>query len=128
MFIVGPSQNASLISNITHNLTEAGTTIASVVAHALEVGAAEVEVSGVAERDWVQKVEGGGQSFLADPDCTPGYYNNEGRPMGRREQLNTGRYPEGPVAFFHLIDAWRTSGDFEGLEFSPRDAVAGRQG
>ena len=47
LFIVGPNQNASLISNITHNLTEAGTTIATVVAHALEVGADEVEVSEV---------------------------------------------------------------------------------
>jgi cyclohexanone monooxygenase len=128
MFIVGPSQNASLISNITHNLTEAGTTLASVVAHALEIAADEVEVSGAAERDWVRKVEGGGQSFLADPDCTPGYYNNEGRPMGRRELLNTGRYPEGPVAFFQFIDAWRTSGDFEGLEFRTNDAGAGRRG
>jgi hypothetical protein len=26
-------------------------------------------------------------------------------------------YPEGPVAYFQYIDAWRTSGEFEGLEF-----------
>jgi cation diffusion facilitator CzcD-associated flavoprotein CzcO len=123
MFIVGPSQNASLISNITHNLTEAGTTIAAVVSHAVEVGADEVEVSEAAERDWVKTVEGGGQSFLADPECTPGYYNNEGRPMGRRELLNSGRYPEGPVAFFQLIEAWRNSGDFEGLEFRTNGAA-----
>jgi cation diffusion facilitator CzcD-associated flavoprotein CzcO len=128
LFIVGPNQNASLISNITHNLTEAGTTIAAVVARTLEVGADEVEVSEAAEGDWVRTVEGSGQSFLADPDCTPGYYNNEGRPMGRRELLNTGRYPEGPVAFFHFIDAWRTSGDFEGLEFRTNGAVADRRG
>jgi cation diffusion facilitator CzcD-associated flavoprotein CzcO len=128
MFIVGPSQNASLISNITHNLTEAATTIASVVAHALEVGADEVEVSEAAERDWVKTVEGGGQSFLADPDCTPGYYNNEGRPVGRRELLNTGRYPDGPIAFFHFIDAWRNSGDFDGLEFRANGVDAGRTG
>ena len=32
LFIVGPSQGANLISNITYNLTEAGSTIASVVA------------------------------------------------------------------------------------------------
>ena len=34
MFIVGPNQGANLISNITHNLVEAGSTIAAVVAHA----------------------------------------------------------------------------------------------
>jgi len=117
MFIVGPSQAANLISNITHNLTEAGTTIASVVAHALDIGADEVEVSEAAEQAWVAKLEEGGQSLLADPDCTPGYYNNEGRPVGRREMLNAGRYPEGPVAYFHYIDSWRNSGEFEGLDY-----------
>ena len=44
-FIVGPNQGANLISNITHNLVEAGTTIAAVIAHALEIGAARVEVT-----------------------------------------------------------------------------------
>ena len=44
------------------------------------------------------------QSFLADPDCTPGYYNNEGGPIGRRELRNAGRYPEGPVAYFDYIE------------------------
>jgi cation diffusion facilitator CzcD-associated flavoprotein CzcO len=117
MFIVGPSQGANLISNITHNLTEAGTTIASVVAHALHIGADEVEVSETAEQAWVAKLEEGGQSLLADPDCTPGYYNNEGRPVGRREMLNAGRYPEGPVAYFQYIDSWRKSGEFEGLDY-----------
>ena len=55
-------------------------------------------------------------SFLGNPDCTPGYYNNEGQELGRQELL-AGGYPEGPVAYFEYIDGWRTSGDFEGLEF-----------
>jgi hypothetical protein len=45
LFVVGPSQGANLISNFTHNLTEAGATIASVVSQALETGADEVEVT-----------------------------------------------------------------------------------
>jgi cation diffusion facilitator CzcD-associated flavoprotein CzcO len=122
MFIVGPSQAANLISNITHNLTEAATTIALVVARAAEVGADHVEVSGAAESAWVSKLAESGQIPLSDPDCTPGYYNNEGRPVGRRELLNAGRYPEGPVAYFEYISAWRNSGSFEGLEY--RTAVS----
>jgi cation diffusion facilitator CzcD-associated flavoprotein CzcO len=124
LFIVGPKQGANLISNITHNLVEAGTTIAAVVAHALEDGADEVEVSEGAEQSWVQMLEAAPQSFLDDPHCTPGYYNNEGKPMGRRELLNEGRYPGGPVAYFHYIDAWRRSGEFEGLEFRANAAAA----
>jgi len=117
MFIVGPSQAANLISNITHNLTEAATTIALVVARSLEVGADEVEVTEAAESAWVDKLAQSGPTLLSDPDCTPGYYNNEGGPVGRRELLNAGRYPEGPVAYFGYIDTWRSSGSFEGLEY-----------
>ena len=118
LFIVGPSQGANLISNITYNLTEAGATIASVVARAEAIGAERVEVTEEAEQAWVAMLEGAEQGFLGNPDCTPGYYNNEGRPIGRRERLNGSGYPEGPVAYFHYIEAWRTSGEFTGLEFT----------
>jgi cation diffusion facilitator CzcD-associated flavoprotein CzcO len=117
LFIVGPSQGANLISNITSNLVESGRTIAAVVAHAREVEADVVEVTEAAEADWVALLEGNPRAFMGNPDCTPGYYNNEGGPIGRRERLNVSGYPLGPVAFFEFIDEWRTSGDFEGLEF-----------
>jgi cation diffusion facilitator CzcD-associated flavoprotein CzcO len=117
LFIAGLAQGGNLISNITQNLTEAGTTIAAIVAHALEIGAEQVEVTREAEQAWVELLAGHVSSFLGNPDCTPGYYNNEGRPMGRGQRLNASGYPEGPVAFFDFIDEWRTSGDFEGLEF-----------
>jgi cyclohexanone monooxygenase len=117
MFIVGPAQGANLISNIPHNLTEAGKTIAAIINHAEEIGAAEVEVTEEAEAAWIERLERSGRRFGNQPDCTPGYYNNEGKSAGRRGVLNTLGYPEGPVAYFQYIDQWRTSGDFEGLDF-----------
>jgi len=127
MFIIGLSQAANLISNITHNLTEAGSTIATVVAHAIDVGADQVEVTEQAEAAWVALIEGNSAGFLGNPDCTPGYYNNEGRPVGRRERLNSSGYPLGPVAYFEFIDRWRASGEFEGLEFRTTGAGATRR-
>jgi cation diffusion facilitator CzcD-associated flavoprotein CzcO len=117
LFVVAPSQAANLISNVTHNFGEAGSTIAAVVRHALEVGADEVEVTRDAEDAWVALLEQNQRGLRADPDCTPGYYNNEGLPVGRKEQLNGAGYPEGPVAYFNYIDAWRNSGEFEGVAF-----------
>ena len=117
LFVVGPSQGANLISNITQNLTEAGTTIATIVRHALDTGANEVEVTASAERDWVALLEGSQRAFLGNPECTPGYYNNEGKPIGRRERLNASGYPEGPVAYWQYLDRWRNSGQFVGLDF-----------
>ena len=117
LFIVGPSQGANLISNITQNLTEAGSTIAAIVSHALEVDAEEMKVTAEAEQAWVHLLESNPRSFGGDLDCTPGYYNNEGKPIGRKERLGASGYPDGPVAYFHYIAEWRSNGDFKGLEF-----------
>jgi cation diffusion facilitator CzcD-associated flavoprotein CzcO len=119
LFIVGFAQGANLISNVTHNLVEAGTTIASVVAHALEIGAERVEVTPAAESAWIQLLESSPQStIIGSPDCTPGYYNNEGKPMGPRQRFLMSGYPAGPAAYFEYIDGWRNAGDFAGLEFT----------
>ncbi|TDT14829.1 cation diffusion facilitator CzcD-associated flavoprotein CzcO [Ilumatobacter fluminis] len=117
LFVVSPSQAANLISNVPHNLVEAGETIAHILGHAIEVGADEVEVTQEAEDRWVDLLEKHGRRFGNNQECTPGYYNNEGQSPGRRGLLNSAGYPAGPVAFFQYIDQWRTSGEFEGLEF-----------
>ncbi|MGF1456985.1 MAG: flavin-containing monooxygenase [Alphaproteobacteria bacterium] len=126
LFITSIMQGGAFINNITHNLTESAATMTAVVRHALDVGAEQVEVTKEAEQAWVALMEAGRPSILNNPDCTPGYYNNEGHPMGRRQRLNGGSYPEGPVAFFEFIEGWRTSGDFEGLAF--RASVKGDAG
>jgi cation diffusion facilitator CzcD-associated flavoprotein CzcO len=117
LFVLGLTQAGNLISNITYNLTEAGANVAAVVRHAVEAGATEVEVTAAAEEAWVTRLEDNVRAALGNPECTPGYYNNEGRAMGRRERLNSAGYPEGPVAYFEYIDRWRRSGEFAGLTF-----------
>ncbi|MFZ9630083.1 MAG: flavin-containing monooxygenase [Ilumatobacteraceae bacterium] len=118
LFVMQPNQGANLISNITHNFVEGSVTMASVVRHALDVGADVVEPTETAEADWVALLEGTTRGFLGSPECTPGYYNNEGRPIGRRERLNGSGFPDGAAAFFRYITEWRSSGRFEGLEFA----------
>jgi cyclohexanone monooxygenase len=117
LFVMGFTQAANLISNITSNLVDAGTTIATVIAHAREIGAREVEVTEDAENAWIRLLESSTAPMLGNAECTPGYYNNEGGEMGRRERMSFVGYPGGPVAYFAYIDAWRRSGEFAGLEF-----------
>jgi cyclohexanone monooxygenase len=116
-FFVQPTQGANLISNVPHNLTDSGRTIAAVVAHALSQGAREVEVTREAEEAWIALLLTGMGRMLGSPDCTPGYYNNEGQDPGPRARLNVG-YPAGASAYFRYIESWRQSGVFEGLAFS----------
>lgn len=117
-FVIGPTQAANLISNVPHNLVEAGQTVAAIVNHALDTDAAQVEATAEAEAAWVALLESGGRSFGGDQTCTPGYYNNEGKERDLAGLRNSMGYPDGPVAYFEYIDQWRTSGDFEGITFT----------
>ena len=116
LFVVGPQQQANLISNITHNQVEAARTIAVILAAARKRGATRIEVSPEVEAAWIEPMAEPGRLLGGDPECTPGYYNNEGGPIGRRERLNAAGYPEGAPAYFAYIDRWRRSGQFTGLD------------
>ena len=116
LFFSQPVQGANLISNVPHNLTEAGKTIALVVSETLKRGAKEVEVTEEAQQAWIDLLLTGPGRMIGMNDCTPGYYNNEGQPMGPAAKYNVG-YPAGASAYFKYLDAWRSCGDFDGLAF-----------
>jgi cation diffusion facilitator CzcD-associated flavoprotein CzcO len=115
-FFVQPTQGANLISNVPHNLTEAARTIAMMVKHAQDNGFNEIEVTKEAEDKWLELLLTNPGLMIGAPDCTPGYYNNEGREPGPAARLNVG-YPAGAMAYFKYLDAWRSDGKFEGLQF-----------
>ncbi|HUW02810.1 MAG TPA: NAD(P)/FAD-dependent oxidoreductase [Acidimicrobiales bacterium] len=115
-FIMSQTQGGFTV-NYPHMLDELSTHIAAIVAHALEHDHHVVEATADAEEAWVQEIlrnAGARGDFLEE--CTPGYYNNEGKPSERAMQ--NASYGRGPIAFFDLLTDWRTSGDFEGVEFS----------
>ncbi len=117
LFMVQPTHGANLISNIPHNLIERGNTIAAIVKHAIDIDANQVEVTPEAEAAWMERLITGGRQFAGNPDCTPGYYNNEGQEAGPSDMVNRLGFPEGPTAYFEYIADWRSSGEFAGLEF-----------
>ena len=114
-FRLQPTQGANFIANVPHNIVESAMTIALTIRHALEGGYSTVEVSQEAEDAWLELLSTG-FSLLGSPDCTPGYYNNEGQPAPDAAALNVG-YPAGAIPFFRYIAQWRESGEFEGLKF-----------
>jgi cyclohexanone monooxygenase len=119
LFMVQPTQGANLISNVPHNIVDSARTIAVTIKHAVTEGFAEVEVDAAAEQAWLDLLLTGPVRMMQSPDCTPGYYNNEGQDPGPGANLRVG-YPRGAMAYFAYIDGWRTSGSFDGLEFRRR--------
>jgi cation diffusion facilitator CzcD-associated flavoprotein CzcO len=114
-FLVGLGQNANFLPNVPNNLTDAAKTMAAVVAHLKATGLRVAEATIQAQDAWQESLAPNPvmTSFLAQ--CTPGYYNNEGQEPGPYSM--PGGYSRGAAAYFQHMEAWRTSGEFGGLEF-----------
>ena len=112
-FRVQPTQAANFIANVPHNIVESAKTIAMIINHVKAAGYQTIEATKEAEDDW-QELLSGSMQMLADPSCTPGYYNNEGQPLPENAVGYVG-HPEGAMAYFKFIDEWREAGDFKGM-------------
>jgi cyclohexanone monooxygenase len=115
-FIISNAQ-AGFTVNFPHMLNEQSKHLAHIIASANALDARVVEVSEEAEAAWVQTIIGlaqNHQKFLEA--CTPGYYNNEGKP-GERSGQN-GAYGGGPNAFIEILEEWRADGRLPGLELT----------
>ncbi|MCX5535684.1 NAD(P)/FAD-dependent oxidoreductase [Streptomyces sp. NBC_00006] len=99
---LGPMQNASSV-NFSHILDEQAAHAAALVA-AAEKADAVLEPTSEAVDTWrATCAQGSPDHEWFHAECTPGYYNREGR--GRPNGPNS--YPHGAVAFHELLRRWR---------------------
>ena len=118
LFVIGFTQGANQIANVPQNYVENGLAIADVIAHAEANDIRQVEPTQTAQDDWLTFITSNKRGLRGNPDCTPGYYNNEGKPMSQSDTFNGSGHPGGPAAFFEFLDAWRQTGEFAGLTFT----------
>ncbi|MDX2234685.1 MAG: NAD(P)/FAD-dependent oxidoreductase [Hyphomonadaceae bacterium] len=101
--------------NFPHMLNEQARHVAYIIRHCTDRQARTVEPSEAGETQWVETIKSLAvlrRNFLEE--CTPGYYNNEGRPAERSEQ--DGPYGAGPIAFVKVLEAWRAADTLEGMD------------
>jgi cyclohexanone monooxygenase len=114
-FHLGITQN-TLTPNFPHMLDEQARHVAEVVRQANLHQAQKVEPTAEAEAGWVETIRRNAlQNLQFRADCTPGYYNGEGR-AGDGAGLFDGLYGPGSDAFFKLARDWRDEGKMAGLE------------
>ena len=107
---------SGITPNVPHAINEQSQYLAQLIRQALDAGATRVEASEQAEHDWVELVEGTPPRNAGfQESCTPGYYNNEGKPNEGDGWFGT-FYPEGFEAFFRYLREYRATRTFEGLE------------
>jgi len=113
-FIFSNSQSG-FTANYPHMLNEQSKHAAYIVAQCEADGVAVVEATREAEDAWVKEVmDSAIQRQKFAEECTPGYYNNEGKPSPLAAR--NGPYGKGPIAFIQLIKDWREEGSMQGLQ------------
>jgi hypothetical protein len=99
-------------------LLEQASHITELILHAKSHEARCIEPTAEAETEWVATIKRKAihnQRF--QQECTPGYYNNEGKPA-ESTGLFGEQYGGGPVEFHDIIRQWRADGQMKGLKLS----------
>lgn len=108
---------AALPANFCHGLAEGAKTIAAIVDHARKADLPVIEATQEAEDGWVAHCgEVAANLVPFFEQCTPGYYNLEGKLT--QEAAQGFGYGAGAHAYFALMQQWVAKGDFDGIVFS----------
>ena len=105
-----------MTSNFGHLLYEQARHVAEIIQHARLRQAQMIEPTAEAEADWVQTIKDTplqNEKFFRE--CTPGYYNAEGK-LGNGGFFSN-LYGAGPLVFYDLVNEWRVAGGMKGLQF-----------
>ncbi len=116
-FTIGINQNG-LSPNMTAMFDDQAVHVSYIINEVLARGKTAVEVTEEAEQAWVEQIVNlagtGAQAFLEQ--CTPGYYNREGKGSGGNMQNSP--YAPGINAFNALLAQWREKGTLEGMKLT----------
>ena len=116
-FFLGFTQTA-LSVNVPHALNEQAKHVTYILDQARQRGAGRIEATLEAEDMWLAEMQDKAriaERFYAE--CTPGYYNNEGK-LDTSNGFFAGTYGAGPIRFFRILNDWRSTGRLEGVELT----------
>ena len=117
-YLMGIIQSGFTV-NFVHMLDEMAQQIAYTIHQCLEQGITRLEVSHEAEQAWVDSVFEHSDEKTAEfsSNCTPGYYNNEGKvkETSRVDNFYNGAQPD---EYINILEAWRDAGDLAGMNRS----------
>jgi cyclohexanone monooxygenase len=112
-FFLGFTQSAVTV-NVPQTLNEQACHVTYILNEVKARGATITEATAEGEAAWLAEMDSKakmGEQFRSE--CTPGYYNNEGK-TGNRHSFFEYSYGAGPLRFFEILKDWRASGTLEG--------------
>jgi cation diffusion facilitator CzcD-associated flavoprotein CzcO len=113
LFIISNSQ-AGFTTNFPHAMDETAQHIGYILKQCEKEQLSSIEASRESEDKWVEEIIAVSR-FASDfqESCTPGYYNNEGKPNPKSVQ--NGPYGKGSRPYFRITAAWREEGNMSGI-------------
>ena len=111
-FFMGFAQTAITV-NVPHALIEQAHHVAYILSELHKRRKKTVETNAEAEQAYVDEIER--LSISCNRfynECTPGYYNSEGKP-GNKDGFFSNMHGAGPIKFFQLFKHWRDQGELE---------------
>ena len=112
-FFLGFTQSAVTV-NVPQSLNEQARHVTYILDQVKAQGGTTVEATVEGETNWVAEMQSKarmGEQFRFE--CTPGYYNNEGK-SGNPNGFFSFAYGAGPLRFFEILEEWRASGTLDG--------------
>ena len=117
--IINGLKQAAVTWNITFMMRRQSEHFAAVVKKCLDGNIKSFDPKPEAEDKWIaqvkSKMSADYQAFLRD--CTPGYYNNEGK--NQTDSIFLATYGGGPFEYMEIMDEWRDKKFAEELELVP---------
>jgi cyclohexanone monooxygenase len=117
MLFMGLTQTGTT-TNVPHMLQEQVKHLTYVISECNKRDITSIEATVEAEDQWLRVIAAKTELRREfQMECTPGYFNNEGRPEDTTSAIGSGMYLPS-MEFFDLLAKWREEGNFEGLAVS----------
>lgn len=116
LFFIGGNLQTTSSVNAVHLLDEQAQYVAHIVSNFVERGARTIEATTEAVDAWVHEIRtapSNKSQFEFYLECTPGYYNNDGKAASMDDLFTGGRYGGGALAYYELLESW-SDGKLEG--------------
>ena len=118
LFLVGNNVQTVAAVNAVHLLDEQAIHLAYLLGEARDRGVRTLEADPASVDAYVDLIRSSAKNqesleFFAQ--CTPGYYNGEGRATRSADLFSGDRFGDGALAFFDMLRGWRSDGALEGL-------------
>lgn len=110
-FLLGGIEQAAISINFPHVTSRQAEHVAALTARFLRAGVTVAEVTAEAEQRWADELARVHVDRTRyDAECTPSYYNNEGKLDDPKPTVMGGQYGPGPLGYLAVFREWAATG------------------